>query len=74
MFFRFPQDFKKRVMPSDPESEFWMVWGERTMLCYSKIKPNSRSPRNSHPHEQAGIVIEGELTLTIGQEKRLCKK
>lgn len=74
MFFQFPEDFKKRVMESDPESEFWLIWGERIMLSYSKIEPNSKSPLNRHPHEQAGIVIEGELKLTIGKETRILKK
>ncbi|MEZ4554980.1 MAG: cupin domain-containing protein [Caldilineaceae bacterium] len=30
-------------------------------------------PRTGHPHEQGGIVVEGEMELTIGDETRLLK-
>jgi quercetin dioxygenase-like cupin family protein len=73
-FFSYPQDFKERSLPSAPGSLFRIVWGERVMLQYSTLQPNSRFPLNSHPHEQTGMVIEGELTQTIGDETRLCKK
>ena len=30
-------------------------------------------PLRSHPHEQGGILIRGQLELTIGDETRLCE-
>ena len=27
-----------------------------------------------HPHEQTGIVIEGEVEMTVSGETRLCRK
>ena len=44
------------------------------MLSYVTFQPDSILLTHSHPNEQTGIVIEGELKLTIGNETRLCKK
>ena len=46
------------------------VWGEKIMMMLVDIAPNAEVPLHSHPHEQAGIVIEGELELGIGNEVR----
>ena len=32
------------------------------------------SPLHTHPHEQLGIVLEGEMTLTVGDEVRTLKQ
>ena len=45
--------------------------GSRIMLSWVTIEPESEVPLHQHPHEQVGFVLEGELTLTIGDETRL---
>ncbi len=46
--------------------------GERLMLCWVELLPGAVLPDHHHPHEQGGVVLEGELTLTIaGVTKRL---
>ncbi len=73
MFFTFPHDFKDREL--SPRVTTKLVWGENLMLSYVTIAPNAEiPPLHSHPHEQMGIVLEGEITLTIGQETRKLKK
>ena len=72
MFFTYPQDFKEREL--SPGVVAKLVWGERIMLSYLTFKPKHNVPIHSHPHEQVGIVIDGEINLTIGKETRLCKK
>ena len=72
MFFVYPQDFKERRLI--PGIVLRLVWGERIMLSYATIQPNCNLPTHSHPNEQVGIVIDGEMKLTIGNETRLCKK
>ena len=72
MFFSYPQDFKERELT--PGIILRLVWGERVMLSYVTFQPNRILPAHSHSNEQTGIVIEGELRLTIGDETRLCKK
>ena len=34
------------------------------------IEPNRPIPRHQHPHEQIGIMLEGTMVLTIGDETR----
>ncbi len=43
-------------------------WGEKMLFSHATLKPNAVVPLHSHPHEQGGVVIEGELTLTIEGE------
>ena len=45
-------------------------WGENVLLSMVEIDANSEVPNHSHPHEQAGIVIEGEMEMGIGGEVR----
>ena len=72
MFFNYPQDFKEIEL--SPGIVLRLVWGERIMISYATFQPNAIVQTHSHPHEQAGIVIEGEMELTIGSKTRLCKK
>ncbi len=72
MYFSYPGDFKEKS-PA-PGILLKLVWGERVMLSYATFQPNSNVPRHSHPAEQTGMVIEGELDLAIGDDTRLCRK
>ncbi len=49
------------------------LWGDRVMLVRVELAAGSEVPRHSHPHEQAGLVLEGEFDLTIGEETRHVK-
>ena len=45
------------------------------MLSYVTVQPNAPIvPLHSHPNEQMGIVLEGEVGLTIGNETRRLQK
>lgn len=46
------------------------AWGERVMLVRLELEANSVVPLHTHPHEQAGMVLEGELDFTLGDETR----
>lgn len=48
-----------------------LVWGERIMLSFLDMAPHSTVPEHAHVHEQMGVVLEGELELQIGEERRL---
>ncbi len=73
MFFTKPEDFKKREL--SPKVTSQIVWGERITLSYVSIEPNNPiPPLHKHPHEQMGMVLEGEVGLTIGEETRILKK
>jgi quercetin dioxygenase-like cupin family protein len=45
--------------------------GERVMIAQVEIDPGAVVPPHEHPHEQAGMVIEGRMELTIGGESRV---
>jgi quercetin dioxygenase-like cupin family protein len=44
--------------------------GEHVMLNYVQLAAGSGIPLHSHPHEQLGLVIEGEMEMQIGDERR----
>jgi quercetin dioxygenase-like cupin family protein len=50
-----------------------VAWGDRLMLSLVTLEAGSTVPMHSHPHEQAGLVLEGEFDFTIGQETRRVK-
>jgi quercetin dioxygenase-like cupin family protein len=43
-------------------------WGDKLMLVVVDLEANSVLPNHSHPHEQGGFVIKGEMELTIAGE------
>ncbi|MDI9547351.1 MAG: cupin domain-containing protein [Chloroflexota bacterium] len=45
-------------------------WGEHMLLAVVDIPANGVIPPHSHPHEQAGMVVAGELTFTVDGETR----
>ena len=48
--------------------------GERIMLSLVEIDEGAVVPPHMHPHEQAGVVLEGELELTIAGSARSLKQ
>ena len=48
-------------------------WGEQMLFSLVEVDANSEVPLHTHPHEQGGIIIEGELEMSIGGEVRLLK-
>jgi quercetin dioxygenase-like cupin family protein len=62
---------KKELVPGTTAN---LAWGEKIMLSLVEINPGSVVPMHSHPHEQAGIVVEGEFEFIIGGEKRRVKR
>ena len=42
------------------------MWGDKIMLSLVEIAADSEVPMHEHPHEQAGMVLEGEFDFTIG--------
>ena len=39
------------------------------MLSLVEFEPGAVVEPHSHPHEQVGLLVEGELTFTIGDHK-----
>ncbi len=47
-------------------------YGQNLMLSYLELDEGCVIPMHKHPHEQGGMLIEGEMELTIGTETRRC--
>jgi quercetin dioxygenase-like cupin family protein len=43
---------------------------EQMMLSLATLQPGSVVPEHSHPHEQVGMVYEGSVVFTIGDEEK----
>ena len=64
------------LLPSfSPLEGFTMqsVTGGKLMANWVTIEPNREMPRHQHPHEQLGIMLEGAMELTIGDDTRLIR-
>lgn len=45
-------------------------YGQNLMLSYLEMDEGAVVPLHQHPQEQAGMVLQGRLELTIGDETR----
>jgi quercetin dioxygenase-like cupin family protein len=47
------------------------IGGDQVLLCRVKYEPGKRVPRHAHEHtEQLMAVVDGSVTMTIGDETR----
>jgi unsaturated pyranuronate lyase len=47
------------------------VGGEQVLLCHVRYEPGTRVARHAHPTaEQIMWIVEGEVTMTVGDETR----
>jgi unsaturated pyranuronate lyase len=47
------------------------LFGEEAMLNLVELAPGALIPRHSHPHEQLGLVLRGELKLVAADEEHV---
>lgn len=47
--------------------------GQQLMLSLVEFEPGSVVERHSHPHEQMGILLEGELEFFVGEERYVAR-
>jgi quercetin dioxygenase-like cupin family protein len=66
------------VSPSDrsthqifPGVQIHTAAGDRLMLSLVEFEPHAVVPAHSHPHEQMGLLLEGEMTFIIGDERHV---
>ncbi len=60
----------KQLAPGVTAKTFW---GDKMLVSLVEFEPNAVVPMHSHPHEQTGTVLEGEMSLTIAGETRLLR-
>lgn len=49
-----------------------MALTEAMLLCEIFLERDARVPEHSHPHQQTGYVVRGQLQLTIAGQTRTC--
>jgi quercetin dioxygenase-like cupin family protein len=47
--------------------------GRNLLASFVRYQPHSEAPRHAHGEEQVFIVIEGEIELELGDERRLLR-
>jgi quercetin dioxygenase-like cupin family protein len=45
-----------------------MVEGDRITMAVVELAPGGEVPEHRHEHEQIGMVIQGRVTFTVGEE------
>ncbi len=50
------------------------VYSEKSSVSFLDLPAYSRIPTHHHNNEQIGIVMEGEMEYTIGNETAVCRK
>jgi quercetin dioxygenase-like cupin family protein len=51
-----------------PHGRAQTFWGENMLVSRLDFDPLAQVPEHKHPHEQFGVILSGELTLTIAGE------
>jgi len=49
-----------------------LACSERLMIAEFRAEAGAEVPMHTHPHEQAGYVVSGEIELTIGDDTAHC--
>jgi len=55
-----------------PGVRAWLLAGDGRQVAFFEIEPIGSIPEHAH-EEQWGIVVEGEMDLTIGGQTRRCR-
>ncbi|MCX5856077.1 MAG: cupin domain-containing protein [Deltaproteobacteria bacterium] len=66
MFYKVDESGYKQVLPGIKFKT--LVYGEKTLFSEFRLEANSILPKHSHFHEQTGYLVEGRISLTIGQQ------
>ena len=57
-----------------PGCKMRAIHGESMTVTYWNLEKGAAIPEHSHPHEQIGSVIEGEIEVTLNGELRRLRK
>jgi len=75
-----PEDKFPDMITSLPEADIpmpgvrgWISQAKDHQTVFFDIKPGGEVPPHSHG-EQWGIVVDGEMELTIGGQPRICRR
>jgi len=61
-------------IPSLKDARAWILQGENYQLIFFEMQPTTKVPEHSHNYPQWGMLIEGEMKLTINEKTKTIKK
>lgn len=67
----FPAASDLRASDPLPGIHMLLGWTEKLMVSQVTIEPGAEIPEHDHPHDQAGVCLEGTFELTIGGQTRV---
>ena len=70
MFIKVPELSRMELFP---KALSCLVSGERIMLSFLDMEEGCIVPEHSHPHEQAGLVLEGVFRFRIGTDVKVTR-
>ena len=47
--------------------------GSNLTMAFMEIAPNKEGTAHDHPFDQCGIVVEGEIEMSVGEENKLLR-
>ncbi len=53
-----------------PGIDIYTTCGDELMLSLVEMEPHAVVEEHSHPHEQMGLMLEGEMLFIIGDQQR----
>ncbi|MFT5527280.1 MAG: quercetin dioxygenase-like cupin family protein [Pirellulaceae bacterium] len=56
-----------------PGVDIRTVAGDKMMLSLVEMEPHAVVEKHSHPHEQMGLLLEGECEFIIGDDRQIVK-
>lgn len=51
-----------------------IVAGQKLMFSIVRFEPRATVPTHQHPHEQLGMILDGELELWINEDRRTLRR
>ncbi len=56
-----------------PGVDIYTTCGQAMMMSLVEMEPHAVVEPHSHPHEQVGLLLEGEAEFFIGEERRVLR-
>ena len=64
---------KREVMEIVRGGTIRTFWGDKSLLAVVELDAHTEVPAHTHPNEQGGILLEGEMEMGIGIDTKLLK-
>jgi quercetin dioxygenase-like cupin family protein len=67
MFYKADENDYRELLPGITFKA--LVYGEKTLLGEIRLQKGATMPDHSHPHEQTGYLIAGQVVFAMGEQQ-----